>query len=189
MLNQVAPKNEKGQPATRQALSDADKKTVIDGFLNACDAGDGLKDGMVFNTNACRFDPKTLVCKGAKADGCLSAEQAAALEKGFAGPKDSKGRQVYPGFLVRHRHRRDPGDSRAASRRTESRRTRVLGDDDGRRCQGGSGGRRSGRSAGGDVAVDEPEHVLEPRRQADVLSWRQRSVVLRARHRSTTTSG
>ena len=98
-LNAVAPKNEKGQPATRQALSDADKKTVIDGFLNACDAGDGVKDGMVFNTNACRFDPKTLVCKGAKTDGCLSAEQATALEKGFAGPKDSKGRQVYPGFL------------------------------------------------------------------------------------------
>jgi hypothetical protein len=98
-LNTVAPKNDKGQPITRQALSDADKKTVIDGFLNACDAGDGVKDGMVFNTNACRFDPKVLVCKGAKADGCLSAGQAAALEKGFAGPKDSKGRQVYPGFF------------------------------------------------------------------------------------------
>jgi feruloyl esterase len=26
-------------------------------------------------------------------------EQALALEKGFAGPKDSRGRQVYPGFL------------------------------------------------------------------------------------------
>jgi feruloyl esterase len=98
-INTVAPKNDKGLPATRQALSDADKKAVIDGFLNACDAGDGVKDRMVFNTNACRFDPKALVCKGAKADGCLSAEQAAALEKGFAGPKDSKGRQVYPGFL------------------------------------------------------------------------------------------
>lgn len=98
-LNAIAPTNDKGLPATRQALSEADKKTVIDGFLNACDAGDGVKDGMVFNTNACRFDPKTLVCTGAKADGCLSAEQAAALEKGFAGPKDSKGRQVYPGFL------------------------------------------------------------------------------------------
>jgi feruloyl esterase len=98
-LNQVAPKDASGKAATRQALSDSDKKTVIDGFLNACDASDGLKDGMVFNTNACRFDPKTLVCKGAKADGCLSMEQATALEKGFAGPKDSKGRQVYPGFL------------------------------------------------------------------------------------------
>jgi feruloyl esterase len=99
MLNQVAPKNEQRQPATRQALSDADKKSVIDGLLNACDAGDGIKDGMVFNTKACRFDPKALVCKGPKADGCLSAAQTSALEKAFAGPKDSKGRQVYPGFL------------------------------------------------------------------------------------------
>ncbi len=99
MLNQVAPKDASGKPMTRQALSESDKKVVIDGFLNACDAGDGLKDGMVFNTRACRFDPRTLVCPGAKADGCLSAAQAAALEKGFAGPKDSKGRQVYTGFL------------------------------------------------------------------------------------------
>ncbi|HUK35929.1 MAG TPA: tannase/feruloyl esterase family alpha/beta hydrolase [Vicinamibacterales bacterium] len=96
-LNQIAPKDANGRPVTRQALSDSDKKTVIDGILNQCDAADGAKDGLVFNTK-CRFDPKLLVCKGPKVDGCLSAEQAAALEKGFGGPKDSKGRQVYPGF-------------------------------------------------------------------------------------------
>jgi len=99
MINQAAPKNAQRQPLTRQALSDGDKKAVIDGFLNACDAGDGLKDGMVFNTRSCRFDPKALVCSGAKAEGCLSMAQATAIEKAFAGPKDSKGRQVYPGFL------------------------------------------------------------------------------------------
>jgi feruloyl esterase len=98
MLNQIAPRDASGRPVSRDALSASDKKTVIDGFLNACDAGDGLEDGMVFNINACRFDPKTLVCGGAKADGCLSMAQAAALEKGFAGPKDSRGRQVYTGF-------------------------------------------------------------------------------------------
>jgi hypothetical protein len=99
MINSVAPKDPAGKPLTRQALSDGDKKAVIDGVLNACDAGDGVKDGMIFNTNACRFDPKTLVCKGAKTDGCLTMAQATALEKAFAGPKDSNGRQVYPGFL------------------------------------------------------------------------------------------
>jgi feruloyl esterase len=99
MLNQVAPKDASGTPLTRQALSESDKKAVIDGFLNACDAGDGLKDGIVFNTRACRFDPKSLVCPGAKGDGCLTSAQAAALDRAFAGPKDSKGRQVYPGFL------------------------------------------------------------------------------------------
>ena len=98
-LNEIAPKNAQGQLVTRDALSESDKKTVIDGVLNACDAGDGVKDGMIFNINACRFNPQTLVCKGAKADGCLSMAQATTLEKAFAGPKDSQGRQVYPGFF------------------------------------------------------------------------------------------
>jgi pimeloyl-ACP methyl ester carboxylesterase len=97
-LNEIAPKNEKRAPITRNALSDGDRKVVIDGLLKACDATDGLKDGMVFNWQACRFDPKTLVCRGAKEEGCLSMNQASALEKAFAGPKDSKGRQIYPGF-------------------------------------------------------------------------------------------
>ncbi|MBV8732846.1 MAG: tannase/feruloyl esterase family alpha/beta hydrolase [Acidobacteriia bacterium] len=97
-LNEIAPKDDKGLPITRNALSESDKKTVIDGLLKACDAADGLKDGMVFNWQGCRFDPKALVCSGAKQDGCLSTSQAAALDKAFVGPKDSKGRQVYPGF-------------------------------------------------------------------------------------------
>ena len=84
---------------TRDALSENDKTTVMDGLINACDAGDGLKDGLIFNINACKFDPKALVCTGAKADSCLSMAQAATLEKAFGGPKDSRGRQVYPGFL------------------------------------------------------------------------------------------
>jgi len=38
--------------------------------LNACDANDGLKDSMVFNTKACKFDPTVLQCHRRK-DGCL----------------------------------------------------------------------------------------------------------------------
>jgi hypothetical protein len=97
-LNEIAPKNAQGQPVTRDALSESEKKAVIDGIVNACDANDGVKDGLIFDINSCKFDPKTLVCSGAKTDGCLTAAQAATLAKAFAGPKDSKGRQVYPGF-------------------------------------------------------------------------------------------
>jgi hypothetical protein len=97
-LNEVAPKNAQGQPATREALSETQKQAVLDGIANACDANDGIKDGMIFNVNACRFDPKTLVCKAGATGNCLSMAQATTLEKAFAGPKDSKGRQVYPGF-------------------------------------------------------------------------------------------
>jgi feruloyl esterase len=99
MLNTAAPKDPSGKADPRAALSDTQKKAVIDGVLNACDANDGLKDDMIFNTKECRFDPKALVCGASKTEGCLTMEQAMAIEKGFAGPKDSKGRQVYPGFM------------------------------------------------------------------------------------------
>jgi len=99
MLNTAATKDASGKADPRTVLSDAQKKAVIDGVLNACDANDGLKDDMIFNTQACRFDPKALVCGANRTDGCLTMAQATAIEKGFAGPKDSKGRQVYPGFM------------------------------------------------------------------------------------------
>jgi len=83
------------------ALSEVQKKAVIDGIVNQCDATDGIKDGMIFNP-MCRFDPKKLVCSagaGKPVEGCLMPEQAAALEKGFAGPKNSSGKNVYAGFM------------------------------------------------------------------------------------------
>jgi feruloyl esterase len=113
-LNEIAPKDQNGLPITANALSEGDKKTVIDGLLRACDTADGLQDGMVFNIQGCRFDPKALVCRGEKADGCLSLKQAETLQKAFGGPKDSKGRQVYPRFpfdtgLVSMERRPTPG--------------------------------------------------------------------------------
>jgi len=99
MLNRVAPRDAAGTPDGRRALSDAERQAVIDGLLAACDGVDGLRDGIVSDPTGCRFDPASLVCPGEKADGCLSQAQAEALARAFAGPKDSRGRQVYPGFL------------------------------------------------------------------------------------------
>jgi pimeloyl-ACP methyl ester carboxylesterase len=96
-LNAIAPKGADGRPG--QALSESDKKAVIAKLLDICDARDGVKDGMVFDVTGCRFSPRDLQCAGAKAEGCLSAEQVAAIEKGFAGPRDSRGKQVYAGFF------------------------------------------------------------------------------------------
>ncbi len=97
-LNAVAPKDAAGKPETSRALSDADRQLVIRRVLKDCDARDGAADGMIFDPAHCGFDPEELVCSGAKTDACLTHEQAAALKKGFAGPKDSRGVQVYPGF-------------------------------------------------------------------------------------------
>jgi feruloyl esterase len=98
-LNRIAPKGADGRPMAGGALSDSDRRAIIDKLLETCDARDGVKDGMIFDAQGCNFDPSMLACKGPKAEGCLSAEQVEAIQKGFAGPKDSKGTQVYPGFF------------------------------------------------------------------------------------------
>lgn len=97
-LNSIAPKDAQGKPQTARALSDSDRKLVVDGLLAACDALDGSKDGMVFAPKACKFDPQVLACSGAKTDSCLSPEQVVAVKKIIAGPTTTKGLQVYPGY-------------------------------------------------------------------------------------------
>src|SRR5438874_131786 len=77
-------------------FSDSDKKLVVSGVLNACDAKDGLKDGMVFNIRACKFDPSVLACTGVKTDACLSSQQVGAIKKAFSGPRNLRGELVYP---------------------------------------------------------------------------------------------
>jgi feruloyl esterase len=97
-FNEIAPKDASGKPMPSQDFSAGDKKILTDALLAACDANDGLKDGMIFNPLACHFDPAVLVCKGAKTDACLSSDQVSALQKAFGGPKDSRGNQVYSPF-------------------------------------------------------------------------------------------
>jgi feruloyl esterase len=65
----------------------------------ACDARDGVKDGVIDDPTKCGFKPATLLCKGADSAACLTPPQVTALEKIYAGPRNSKGEQVYPGFL------------------------------------------------------------------------------------------
>ena len=67
--------------------------------LKACDTSDGIKDGVVENPTKCRFDPAVLLCQGVESDSCLTPSQIVALKKIYAGPKDSKGSQIFPGIL------------------------------------------------------------------------------------------
>jgi pimeloyl-ACP methyl ester carboxylesterase len=95
---QIAPKGENGKPDPAKAFSPADRKLVTDAIVAACDAGDGLKDGMIFKTRHCAFDPASLACKDAKTYACLAPDQASALAKAFAGPRNSRGGQSYAPF-------------------------------------------------------------------------------------------
>ncbi len=61
-------------------ISAAKGQVVSDKVMAACDALDGLKDGIISNVEGCRasFDPKSLIC--AEGPNCLTAEQVATLE-------------------------------------------------------------------------------------------------------------
>jgi feruloyl esterase len=67
-------------------------------MLAACDENDGLKDGIVTDQRACRFDPVTLQCPaGAAEPSCLSPQQVAAVRTAYAGVKVSTGEiAAYP---------------------------------------------------------------------------------------------
>jgi len=64
--------------------------------LKACDADDGLADGIIGTAGRCRFDPAVVQCKGADAPDCLTPPQVAAARKIYAGPKNPRtGKQIY----------------------------------------------------------------------------------------------
>jgi feruloyl esterase len=66
--------------------------------IAACDALDGLKDGLIADPTMCRFDPKTLECKGQSDESCLSAAQVAAARKIMSPARTSSGVEIFPGL-------------------------------------------------------------------------------------------
>jgi feruloyl esterase len=80
------------------ALTAGQVTRLHDAVLAACDAQDGLKDGIVTDPRACSFDPATLQCQaGAPTPDCLTAPEVAAIRSVYAGLKTSDGRTAsYP---------------------------------------------------------------------------------------------
>jgi hypothetical protein len=67
--------------------------------LTACDAQDGVKDGILNDPRECHFNPETLLCKGPDSASCLTAPQVTALKKIYAGPSNRRDKKIFPGFL------------------------------------------------------------------------------------------
>ena len=68
--------------------------------LAACDASDGVKDGVIDSPEKCNFKPASIECKGADANDCLTAPQVKTLEKLLGGIPAAKGQKTFPGFVV-----------------------------------------------------------------------------------------
>ena len=67
--------------------------------MAACDANDGVKDNIISDPHACKFDPGTLMCKAGDAADCLTAPQVASARATVSPVKSKKGEVVYPGRM------------------------------------------------------------------------------------------
>ncbi len=69
--------------------------------IAACDANDGVKDGLIQDPRTCKFDPATIQCSGADSANCLTAPQVATAKAIYAGLKDpTTGKQFWPAYEV-----------------------------------------------------------------------------------------
>ena len=83
----------------RSTFVPAAKFATIDAaVVTACDARDGVKDGLVAEPTTCAFDPAVLLCRDAENDSCLTNPQIATLKKLYSG-LSRKGQKIFPGFV------------------------------------------------------------------------------------------
>jgi len=82
-------------------LEAAAMDTLHRGALAACDADDGVVDGVISDPPRCRFDPAVVQCAEGRTNACLSPSQVAAARAVYASPKNaSTGRSItglFPG--------------------------------------------------------------------------------------------
>jgi feruloyl esterase len=72
---------------------------IHDAVLAACDALDGVKDGILSDPSACHFDPASLLCPGADGPMCLTKSQVAAVKAVYDGARNPRtGEQLLAGW-------------------------------------------------------------------------------------------
>jgi len=84
----------------RPVVPAAKVKFLDHAIYEKCDALDGLKDGVITNPLACKFDPHAdlPLCKaGEDKPDCFTKEQEDVIAKIHAGPSNAAG-QIYPGW-------------------------------------------------------------------------------------------
>jgi hypothetical protein len=88
------------QALTAAPIPPAKLPAINDAVIAACDADDGLVDGVISDPARCAFDPAVLRCGGAETNSCLTAPQLETLNKIYAGPTNPRtGDKIFPGFI------------------------------------------------------------------------------------------
>jgi feruloyl esterase len=86
------------------AVSTAKVTALSKAVVAACDAKDGVKDGLLNDPRTCKvsgkdldFDLTTLLCKAGDGESCLTAPQLEAVKRMYAPAKTKSGEFVFPG--------------------------------------------------------------------------------------------
>ncbi|MBI5719732.1 MAG: tannase/feruloyl esterase family alpha/beta hydrolase [Burkholderiales bacterium] len=95
MWGQIAMKDLAGGPIPAAKLAQTTASAVA-----ACDAADGVTDGVIDEPRACTFSAKANVCgaPGAPAANCLTGAEAEAIDKIWDGPRNPQGKRVWFGL-------------------------------------------------------------------------------------------
>ncbi len=95
MWGQIVMKDLVGGPIAPAKLAQATKSAVA-----ACDANDGVVDGIIDDPRSCTFSAKANVCGSstAPAAACLTPREAQAIDKIWDGPRNPSGAKIWFGL-------------------------------------------------------------------------------------------
>ncbi len=94
--NGIANVGANGENVLTQAKLDVVRTAVI----GACDALDGVRDGVIGDPRQCKFDHSKLACKGGAGVTCLTDAEMAVVRKLYQGPASKKGPFVRSGGMA-----------------------------------------------------------------------------------------
>jgi feruloyl esterase len=68
--------------------------------MDACDALDGVKDGIISNPERCHYDPSALLCKNGDGSSCLAPAELKTVQIVFGDVKTRTGEVIWTGYPV-----------------------------------------------------------------------------------------
>jgi feruloyl esterase len=81
------------------ALTPKERAVLHNAVLSACDAGDGVTDGLISQPDRCTFDPAVLACTDNATGSCLTTSQISTARLMYSAVRNTKTKREIPGVL------------------------------------------------------------------------------------------